>query len=250
MRRKYYRNRFSPDAQAESRRKRILFGFTLAIIGVLLMLRTMGLLYIDFRFAWPFIPIAIGLFIGIKSRFRNASWWILIVIGLANLIPQFYIMNRPSSHFVWPAILIGLGLSMALRPRHKYPCGRGMDNTSVFTSTENTINIDVTFGGRKELITARDFKGGFIATTFGGTEVNLMQADTPDKIMILELRVSFGGVELVVPSHWEIQNEMSLAFSSVEDERVVSTSPADTDNRKVLILRGSCSFGGIEIKSF
>ena len=67
--------------------------------------------------------------------------------------------------------------------------------------------------------------------------------------VVLDLRVSFGGVEMVVPSNWEIQNEISPSFGSVEDERVIKTG-SGYEQKKILILRGSVSFGSIEIKSY
>jgi len=123
-----------------------------------------------------------------------------------------------------------------------------VNNTNTFTTSDNTINIDVTFGGRKEFVTSKDFKGGTISTVFGGCEVNLMQADTTEKTMVLDIKVSFGGVELIVPSHWDIQNEVNPAFGSIEDERTIQTATAE--DRKTLIIKGSCSFGSVEIKSY
>ncbi len=116
-------------------------------------------------------------------------------------------------------------------------------------NTESSLNVDVTFGGKKEVITSKDFKGGIVTVTFAGCEVNLVQADFTEPSVILDCRVSFGGVELILPSHWEVQNEVSPSFGSVEDARTIQT-PASGENKKLLILRGSCSFGSIEIKSY
>ena len=120
-----------------------------------------------------------------------------------------------------------------------------MTNT---TNTEDTLNIDVAFGGRKSIVTSKNFKGGFVSTAFGGAEINLMQADSIET-MYLDLKVSFGGVEIIVPSHWEVQIEVNPSFGSVEDHRMIRTASAGEDKR-TLVLRGSCAFGSIEIKSY
>ena len=78
---------------------------------------------------------------------------------------------------------------------------------------------------------------------------DLSQADFTESSVVLDFRVSFGGVEMVVPSHWEIQNEVASSFGSVEDERTVQTATTN-ENKKLLILRGTVSFGSIEIKSY
>jgi len=109
--------------------------------------------------------------------------------------------------------------------------------------------MDITFGGRKEVVTTKDFKGGVVSATFGGVELNFMQADFTGPTAVLDLRVSFGGVEIIVPSNWDIQNEINPSFGNVEDERSMQT-PSSPENRKTLILRGNCSFGSVEIKSY
>jgi len=51
-----------------------------------------------------------------------------------------------------------------------------------------------------------------------------------------------------VPSHWMVKSEIVTIFGGVEDKRVMSTV-IDTPD-KVLILKGTVIFGGIEIKNF
>ena len=125
-----------------------------------------------------------------------------------------------------------------------------MKDMPVITSTESALNIDVTFGGRKEIVTSKEFRGGNVSTTFGGTEINLIQADSTTQPMVLNISVTFGGIELIVPSHWELQNEIEPTFGSVEDHRAIRTSTITTEDKKILILKGSCNFASIEIKSY
>jgi predicted membrane protein len=230
-------------------KKRVFFGIIIAIIGLGLILTNLGLLpCLSLEYSWPLILILIGVFIGIKNSFRNVSAWVLIIIGIAYITPQFTILGRSSQRFVWPFTVLVAGLVIALRPRKErcYPRGGAM-SSSIFT--ESNLNIDVTFGGRKEVVTSKDFRGGVVTVTFSGCEINLAQADSTQPAMILDCRVSFGGVEIIVPSHWEIQNEINPSFGSVEDMRTVQTATT-SETKKTLILRGSCSFGSIEIKSY
>lgn len=251
--RRYYRQRCRNDWRysRHHRRDRSFFGIIIAIVGVILLLKVIGILsFITFTLTWPYILIAIGLLLGLKTGFRHAGSWILILIGIAYSVRPFPIFGHSSSELAWPAALIFIGLFIALRPRRKHPYMQpGMSNIDTVTSAENTIDIDVTFGGRKEFITSKDFKGGIVSATFGGCEVNFMQADSTERTIELTLKVSFGGVELIVPSHWEIQNDINTSFSSVEDERTIQTA-TPAEERKLLVLKGSCSFGSIEIKSY
>ncbi len=246
--RNFYREDYK-QYQEQRHRNRVFFGVAIAIIGLILMLTTMKVLpCIDLEFSWPAILIVIGVLIGFKNGFRNNAWWILIIIGIANFTPQFMLFGRPSRDFAWPAIVIIVGLAIALRPkRYKYPQQAPPMSSTI--NTESNLNIDVTFGGKKEVVTSKDFKGGSVAVTFAGCEINLTQADFTEPSAIIDCRVSFGGVEIIVPSHWDIQNEISPSFGSVEDVRTIQTGP-NNETKKLLILRGSCSFGSIEIKSY
>ncbi len=245
------RGRFSRFDSEQRHRNRVFFGIAMAIVGLVLMLTTMRVLpCIDLEMSWPALLILLGLFIGMKNKFRNNAWWILILVGIANFTPQFEIMGRPSRDYAWPAAIIVIGLAIALRPRRKMDCIPGNHKGAMTAiNNESTLNMDVTFGGRKEIVTSKDFKGGSVSVTFAGAEINLAQADTTEPTVVLDLKVSFGGVQIVVPSHWDVQNEINPSFGSVEDERTIQTATTG-ETRKTLILRGHCSFGSIELKSY
>jgi cell wall-active antibiotic response 4TMS protein YvqF len=253
----YYKDSFKQYAERRHK-SRLFIGVAIAVTGLAFLLTSMGLLpCISLDISWPYILIGIGVLIGIKNGFHNNAWWILIVIGIANLTPPFTIMGRPSTRFAWPAAIIVAGLAIAFRPhrdrcfsRHgrRYGANMGMSMDTTINN-DSTLSIDVTFGGKKEVVTSKDFKGGTVSATFAGCEINLAQADIMDPSAILDCRVSFGSLEMVIPSHWEIQNEINPSFGNVEDSRTIHTATTN-ETRKILILRGNCSFGSIEIKSY
>jgi predicted membrane protein len=229
------------------RRDHGTFGFVILIIGLLLLSHHLGLYYFHYHILWPVILIALGLFIGIKSKFRNNGPFILMGIGVLNLIPRFEIWNVSSSELAVPVMFILGGLLLILRPRRKF-CPPGGERIISSTNAEDVLNIDVTFGGRKAIVTSKQFKGGNIAVAFAGAEINLMQADSTET-MVLDMKVSFGGVEIVVPSHWDVVIDMQPSFGNVEDHRGVRT-PATGEQKRTLVLRGTCSFGNVELKSY
>jgi len=249
-----YRPDFNdPNFEAFHRRRqssRVFFGIVLVIVGVLLLLRMAHLVYwLNIDLTWPVIMIAVGVILGIKCQFRRNAWWILIVVGILNLMPERMIYGRPSADYVWPLMIVIVGIVIALRPRGAY---RFRDRRFAFAKVinpEGSINIDVSFGGKKEVVTSKDFKGGTVNVAFGGVELNLVQADFQGTDVVLEMNVSFSGAEIVIPAHWELKNEINPSFGSVEDKRYLQTQPTG-ETRKTLILRGACSFGGIEIKSY
>ncbi len=237
---------------------KVIFGTILAAAGVLLLLHTFHILPVySFHLGWPVVVIVIGVILGIKNNFRKNAWWILILIGLQGLLPDFYIGDVPSHRIFWPLLLIALGLAVIFRRRDPQSAfrrhRRWEDKCAVplLNNDSDTVNIDVTFSGRKEIVTSKAFRGGVIRANFSGVELNLASADggADGLPMILEVHTSFAGVELIVPSHWEVQNEIRPMMGSVEDDRTIRTPDAGAV-RRLLVLRGSCNFGSVELKSY
>ncbi len=252
MRRNQFKNRDWNDPkwqdelkeyQEHRQRNKVFFGIAVAMIGVLWIFKSIFNIPFDWDLQWPYVVIAVGLLIGLKNNFRNSAWWILCLVGGGNLVEMYAPLHR---EIVWASILIVVGLIIAFRPRKNNCTPRFKMDRSI--SAENNLNIDITFGGRKEMITSKNFSSGNVSVTFGGCELNFMQADF-EGTAILDLRVSFGGVEIIVPAHWHIQNEINPSFGNVEDERNIQTSQS-IEVKRTLILRGNCAFGNVEIKSY
>jgi len=242
-------------------------GVFIVLIGIALLLP----LTADVRnwvISWPMLLIVMGLFIGLRHGFRGPAWLILILVGGTFLIEKVD-PNISFREYLVPAILISIGLLFIFRPRRRRFCGP--EETKIADSTESSVTanpplenkpaekmpgeknysqdyIDSTsiFGGNKKNVLSKNFKGGDIVNIFGGSEINLGQADF-NGIVELEVTQIFGGTKLVVPSNWEVKPEMTAIFGGIEDKRDVGTT---SNPDKVLVLRGTSIFAGIEIKSF
>lgn len=232
------------------RGNKVFLGVLIIIIGLFIFLKQVGLVpMLNFHANWPLFLIAVGALIGVRNRFSSPAPFILITIGILNYIPAFtFTMGGreiDSEDLVVPALFILAGAVLILKPKKKH--WQDIDTTGIVS--EKNVEADIVFGGRKEIITSKDFKGGRVTATFGGAEINMLQADSQEQTMLLEVRATFGGCEIIVPANWDIKNEVETVFGSVEDKRTLRT-PDSSENRKTLILRGSCFCGGIEIKSF
>ena len=53
----------------------------------------------------------------------------------------------------------------------------------------------------------------------------------------------------MVPPNWEVRSESVAVFAGIEDKRNLLPG-SRFDPNKVLIIKGTSVFGGIEIKSF
>lgn len=252
-----------------NKHSRIWSGLFLVIAGLLLLGYKMGAPIPGWIFTWPVLLIAIGLIIGLKSNFHNPGSFIMVLIGSIFLVDQ-QVPGINFHNYLVPIILIAVGLLFILRPRHhgydkRY---RGWDrmsppfsptsndlasedfkkkDASPLTSSEEYIDVVAVFGGIKKNITSKDFKGGEIVSFMGGAEINFMQADIQHPIE-LEVNTVFGGTKLVIPSNWDVKNEISAVFGGVEDKRNFTNNTPDTNKR--IVLKGSCVFGGIEFANY
>ena len=247
------------------RDSRTLSGLILLAAGGLLLAYKMGAPIPHWVFTWPVLLITIGFIIGVKSRFHNPGAFIMMLVGGIFLIDQ----NMPGLNFhnyIFPALLIGLGLIYILRPKpiwdHKLR--RNWENrysnnappvetnfqppTSAYPGDNSEyIEINAVFGGVKKLILSKNFKGGEINSFMGGSELNLMQADIQQPI-VLEVHNVFGGTKLIIPANWDVRNEVTAIFGGIDDKRSVNTGVPDEG--KTLILKGACIFGGIEVANY
>jgi len=247
---------------------KIFAGIIIVIVGAAMLAREMGVYFPEWLFSWPMLLIVIGLWVGVSHAFRNFGWIVLILVGSAFMFKE----HMPYMHikeYFWPMFIMMIGLIVIFKPRRKwdtkdYHYKHGRMHHGRFrhrrgdrpfcsykedaTSTDDMVNMDIVFSGFKKNIISKDFKGGKISCVFGGGKLNLSQADINGSV-ILEVDQVFGGVEIIVPPNWQVQtNEMQATFGGIEDKHHVQGGSLHSD--KVLVIKGSVVFGGIEIRSY
>ena len=238
----------TPDS---GRTGRTLSGLFIVAIGVVLLARQAGADIPRWIFSFESILIGLGLYIGIRHSFRGFAWIIPIAIGGFLLLDDFY-PQYDIGDFTWPLIIIGIGLFIVFRSGKKNLDIKRWEATHPASenSADDLLDSVVVFGGAKKNIITKNFRGGEAVTVFGGTEINLMQADLTGPV-VLELTQVFGGTKLIVPPHWKIQStDMVAIFGGIDDKRPMMSNPSAEETNKTLILRGTCMLGGIDIRSY
>ena len=234
-------------------------------------------------FSWQMLLIALGTFIGLRSKFRGGAWLVLILLGSFFLIEDYFVVDLSLRRMFWPLALIVLGAYLIFRPKSKnFFCGdrpeqtsstaaADSSNTSITTpgladpsttppppftpavsipvlAGEEVLDIAAVFGAVKKNIYSKNFRGGEIVSVFGGAEVNLAQASFQTPQIEIESVQIFGGAKLIIPADWTIHNEAVAIFGGIEDKRPQPVAIPMPE--KVLVLKGFVMFGGIEIKSY
>lgn len=245
----------SPEVQNRSK-KGIITGLVIIGFGVVLLLRKMDVIIPEWILSWQMLLIFIGFMIGISSNFQKPASWILMVIGTVFLINEMFFIPFQIREFFWPIAIIVVGLIVMVRPRGRHKHWQSTqysgdyikkDTSGFDADRSNRLDSVSIFNASKKRIITKEFQGGETVTIFGGTEINLLQADFEHNITI-DCVAIFGGLKLIVPPNWEIQNNITGVMGGVEDKRV-SAVEVVPDNKR-LILTGAVVFGGMDIVSY
>ena len=247
---------------------KIMAGLLLVAVGVAVLVAKLNIFFLPhWIFSWEMLLIVLGLFLGFRHNFQRPAWIILVLIGTVFLVEDM-VEGFDLHIYFWPIMLIGLGVWMMLKPHRDYPrrfgrrreaggdatTGTAQDQdfgaayaTDGAQSGEEVVDVTAILGGIKKNIISKNFRGGEVVSVFGGTELNLTQADMQQPA-VLEATQIFGGTTLIIPPHWEVKSEMVAILGGIDDKRPILASGYDPS--KVLILKGTTLFGGLQIKSY
>lgn len=229
--------------------KRIFLGAAFLVIGLLLTFDNLNVFNIDlpdYVFRWYTFLIILGVFLA-TVREKVGAGITLIVIGSIFLIDRmsdyyywdFYIQDIFQ---LWPLALVGVGLSLILK--------RNRNNEHEKKSFDNDFDhVDeiAIFSGSEKKVTSKEFKGGKLTSIFGGTDLNLVNADLARGTNVLDVFVLFGGCDIRVPSDMNVKVKVTAIFGAFSDERKVINENEDNDGKE-LIVKGLVLFGGGEVK--
>ena len=268
----------------------IAFGVIILGIGIVLLLRKFGFYIPDWVLTWPMILIAVGTYTLISQQFKSFFGSVVLFIGIYFLLKREFDLDLGIDQYLWPVGLIALGIYLITQKKKEHKAmddirknweatrkkkmessnsehtesaevvedaspsqeGSSKATDSGFVRATGTafmdrINESVIFSGVNRRLMTKNFQGGKATVIFGGLDLDLTQVDFSG-VVTLDLEVGFGGVKLIIPPHWDVRTEVSNIAAGLEDKRMFREGGVDPN--KVLVLRGTLAFSGLEIKSF
>jgi len=246
-------------------------GLVLVLIGIVILIKNlpgMAVYFPEWLLTSPVLLMVIGIFVGVKHNFRGAGWLVLILIGGYFLLLHNNLISFDLRPYALPIALILIGISVMIKRNrrcrvrgrhhhwHEHHAARraaAFKSMQEFTpadpvmegNPEDYVNVNSVFGSVNKMTISKNFKGGKINCLFGGSEVNLAQADFEGRV-VLNVSISFGGAEITIPANWNVQNEVSVILGGLDDKRRIIPGGEPV---KTLVLQGSVLCGGIEIRS-
>ena len=272
-----------------SRNSQAIIGGFIIIIGILILLRRLGLPIPHWLYSWEMILIGVGVVMGVKSGFRDISWIIPIIIGTIFLSGDIF----PHLHFgnlIWPVGIIVIGAIFIVKGNKRRNRGNSCfyPNDNGGTGAPPTGQDETFVSGFKRM----DEPGGESGTTgqaMPGANAG-MATSTDDEIECVavfggvkrsvvsknfrggEIVAVFGGAEIDL-THADINGVVKLEATNVlggtklivpptwdvQSEMVAifggvedkrRIQPERINQNKRLVLYGTAFLGGLEIKSF
>jgi predicted membrane protein len=222
----------------------IIPGLVLIGWGALLLLRELGILdpalrAMDF---WPVVIVGLGLSVTFgRRRLGGVLLGLAITLLGAGMLAQRLGYAVGVTH-LWPVLLIAAGIGViwnGATHRRRGPC---VTNEQV---SADELQRSVTMGGMALVVDSQRFRGGALSVTMGEIKADLRRAAIDGEEAALELSLTMGGVELYVPTNWQVVNDVSPFMGVVEDKTEPRPDAAGVQRR--LVLRGKITMGAVTI---
>jgi predicted membrane protein len=231
---------------------RLVVGVCIALVGVTLTLDRLHIIDADYvlRF-WPIALIVIGgLMIGQSDSSRGRTRGIVLVaIGGWVFLSSLGLVAASIWELFWPVMLIIIGVSLALQTARR--SARLPDGTPTPSSARlSTFSV---WSSCKRASSANPFRGGDITAVMGGAQIDLRAATIPPgEEASLDILAIMGGVELFVPSHWDVSTPIVPFMGGIEDKRLQPIGIDPQVNKAFaprLVIRGFVMMGGVRINN-
>lgn len=270
-------------------------GVFLLLAGAAWILHEEGLIIPDLFYNWHLLVAGIGLFIGFARNFRGIFWLVITAIGAVGLVQDYYSPLHIQA-FIWPCIIILIGLLLIFRRRRPYEeeweakwqqrkmqwhvkqgqwhqtkrewhrqarkewrdaardwraaardwqYQRQSAQAKETVYSEEKVDIASSFGTFRKKMISKNFRGGYVVTFMGSTEIDLREADFFGTIR-LDVTQIMGNTTITIPEQWEVRPDLNAVFADFKDWRA---QPAMRNPEKVLVLTGKSVFGSIAVRS-
>lgn len=220
--------------------KGAIWGVILVAVGVLLGLKSLGIIDINIFFkGWWTLFIIVPCFVGLITEHDKGDI-IGIIIGLFLLLCCQGVL---SFSLLWkllvPAIIIIIGLYLILVSFFKTKLQKAINQTLKNGGTLK--NCCATFSGHDEIFDGEIFEGAELNAVFGGIKCDLRNAIL-EKDAVIKVSAIFGGIDILVPENVNVKTDVTSIFGGVGNKTI--TKP----DAPTIYISGNCLFGGVDIK--
>jgi Cell wall-active antibiotics response 4TMS YvqF/Domain of unknown function (DUF5668) len=230
-----------------------LIGFLLLAFGLLLLVGALGFLNVGFQTLWPLALIIWGLWIVTRAFGADKGLTAKINDAIHDSIHDRIhdsiherINNSVREKVDATSKKFGAGAS-SWADSVKSTVRESLNDWTGKESTDPEFDYLAIFGGIKQRVTVKNFRGGRLTALFGGFEVDLTRADIEGQTAVIDASALMGGGEIRVPYSWIIEIQGLALLGAYTDETHQEISDPATAKR--LIVKGIAALGGVVIKN-
>jgi predicted membrane protein len=217
---------------------RMFVGATFILLGFLLLLDSIGVASTGTFAKWiPSLLVLYGLWRLYGSKSRRVAGP-LILIGLGVFI-QLAVLG--ALDFLWPLVIIGIGLLIITGGRRERFWRRHVD------TQEGELRVTSIMSGARRRLPSDGFIGGEVTAFMGSVELDLRGVQPPSEPVSLDVTIVMGGVDLFLPSDWRVQMDPTVLMGGVEDKRPNVDTTEETQPH--LRITGLVLMGGLSLKT-
>lgn len=215
---------------------RSITGVVVLLVGAVLLLNGLQVMNVG-QFVhdyWPLAIVVAGILVLINSWRSWAVAAFLIVLGGLYQLRELGTLSVEPWTVVWPLILIFIGVSLVFSRSYtgKRVTRAERDDVTAILAGSNVKNH------------SKQFKQSNALAIMGGAQLDLREASF-DKTALVDVFGFWGGVEIIVPEHVVVRNQMSNILAGTEDK----THQTTDKNSPVLTITGMVIMAGVTIRN-
>jgi predicted membrane protein len=242
-----------------SLKPKFIIGVCLVLVGVVLALDQLGLLYANHLLRyWPAALIVLGIVMILQRGERHSALraLVLIVVGGWLLLNTLGLVSLDLWEFFVPLILVFFGARIMMHNHgSRWDAPKDLSGMGPPTGSPPTpqgsgepvhASLFSLLSSSKRRWGKTIFRGAETTAFMGGCELDLRDAlMSTGELAVIDVFVIMGGVNIFVPPHWTVSQEVVPLMGGVHDKtRSVPSNPAQH-----LLVRGTVVMGGVEISN-
>ena len=226
--------------------RKIAWGLFLVAAAVLIIVN--GFYDLGFGFG-QLIWLIILTPIAIESLIHFSFFGVFIPVAIFGIIfaEPFGIEAITPLPLIAAAILLSIGFEIIFGKHNKWlHFGRvDLKDLEDFVHVEDSeTSCVVKFGESTKYITTENLKKAYLKCEFGALIAYFDGATLNPNGATLYIEVNFGGMELFIPKHWNVQNNTNVFLGGVDESSKNTPNP----DSPTLTITGKVSFAGVDIR--
>lgn len=246
-------------------------GAIVLILGVGFLLGNFGLLRFPVWNLWPLFLVVIGVAKILQGTMPGLIWGAAFSVYGGGLLLDSFGHLPFQGWRLWPVFVVAVGFQLmwaasgqrgrqhakqwkgdagAWQESSKQSIGEESHPPSVPAGpyvAEEWMHVAAVFHEEKRRVLSSSIAHVEALAVFGSCQLDLRSMGVPDHPVSIDANAVFGGIEIFIPSTWDVVIKGAGIFGAYQDETLAPVVSAAERGR--LVVRGVSVFGGVSVKN-